>query len=587
MKKYCFFYLIIVIFSLFSCNKGEQLSLQDYQRSFKLPFEEEDFSRQMHSLAIQQLEKHDHLAQNLREPTSIIRWGVLQEEVIKYETQQGQLVYIAPFRNEENFSLKFTLVGYYTDKINFFVLKPNSQYDIFSLALGESFSHFIHNYATYNRYELPECYVHVPCSGIEIMCIKEIDCDYGSGGVSTSGPNGIPIPSSSSGGATGSPPVNPTPPDDPISIEDDIERLEEKMIRFLAQDLVGYLGLTFNDIEEELITNSINTECLSSPNPLDCAYEDITNLLFSSLDLSLQHQLSITQKPTIVGQALKMLEQFDEYTTEINTACQIVLDMVDNSQLYDNSYINTVTDYEGCNPEIFDACFRVEVGFTKIEQPNLSPENTAFWSLFNTIKDGLHLTLDLAGLVPVVGEIADLSNGILYTLEGDVLNASLSFAAIIPLGGQAATLSKFWNRTIIGVAGRPIKFKFITDPFGKITFGNPGQLRTVIKPPTGFQAHHIIPTAVQSDVIQQAAKSSKQFHKNEALNGIAVNSIYHGNHPTYSNYIASKLEEIRVDLISSNNYNPETAYDALLQLVNDVRTTIINNPNTHINQIFP
>ena len=36
----------------------------------------------------------------------------------------------------------------------------------------------------------------------------------------------------------------------------------------------------------------------------------------------------------------------------------------------------------------------------------------------------LHLGLDFAGLVPVVGEVFDLTSATLYLLEGDGFNAS-------------------------------------------------------------------------------------------------------------------------------------------------------------------
>src|SRR4051812_40108038 len=54
-------------------------------------------------------------------------------------------------------------------------------------------------------------------------------------------------------------------------------------------------------------------------------------------------------------------------------------------------------------------------------------------------KDLAHGALDVAGLVPVVGEVADGANAAWYTAEGDYLNAGLSAAAAIPFAGWAAT----------------------------------------------------------------------------------------------------------------------------------------------------
>ncbi|WP_342512477.1 GH-E family nuclease [Sporosarcina sp. FSL K6-1522] len=51
--------------------------------------------------------------------------------------------------------------------------------------------------------------------------------------------------------------------------------------------------------------------------------------------------------------------------------------------------------------------------------------------------------LDIAGLVPVVGEVADGANGIIYSVRGDATNAALSFGAMIPVAGWASTGGKF------------------------------------------------------------------------------------------------------------------------------------------------
>lgn len=50
----------------------------------------------------------------------------------------------------------------------------------------------------------------------------------------------------------------------------------------------------------------------------------------------------------------------------------------------------------------------------------------------------VHSALDVAGMVPVIGNAADVVNAGLYASEGDVVNAGISLAGAIP-GGQAAT----------------------------------------------------------------------------------------------------------------------------------------------------
>ena len=56
--------------------------------------------------------------------------------------------------------------------------------------------------------------------------------------------------------------------------------------------------------------------------------------------------------------------------------------------------------------------------------------------------DHVQTGLDVAGLVPGVGEIADGINAGIYYARGDYLNAGLSAAAMIPFAGWAATGTK-------------------------------------------------------------------------------------------------------------------------------------------------
>jgi hypothetical protein len=53
-----------------------------------------------------------------------------------------------------------------------------------------------------------------------------------------------------------------------------------------------------------------------------------------------------------------------------------------------------------------------------------------------------HGILDVVGLVPVVGELADGANAAWYAAEGDYTNAALSAAAMVPFAGWGATGAK-------------------------------------------------------------------------------------------------------------------------------------------------
>lgn len=68
-----------------------------------------------------------------------------------------------------------------------------------------------------------------------------------------------------------------------------------------------------------------------------------------------------------------------------------------------------------------------------------------------SISDIGHTALDVAGMVPVIGEAADLANAGWYLAEGDKANAALSAAGAIPFAGNAATAAK-WGKKAVDAA---------------------------------------------------------------------------------------------------------------------------------------
>lgn len=53
--------------------------------------------------------------------------------------------------------------------------------------------------------------------------------------------------------------------------------------------------------------------------------------------------------------------------------------------------------------------------------------------------DGVQTGLDIIGLIPGLGEIADGINALIYVARGDYANAALSAASMVPIAGYAAT----------------------------------------------------------------------------------------------------------------------------------------------------
>ncbi|HEX6683897.1 MAG TPA: polymorphic toxin-type HINT domain-containing protein [Candidatus Limnocylindrales bacterium] len=53
-----------------------------------------------------------------------------------------------------------------------------------------------------------------------------------------------------------------------------------------------------------------------------------------------------------------------------------------------------------------------------------------------------HAALDIVGMVPVVGEVADVANGIWYMAEGNYVDGAMSLASAIPLAGNVVGAAK-------------------------------------------------------------------------------------------------------------------------------------------------
>lgn len=209
---------------------------------------------------------------------------------------------------------------------------------------------------------------------------------------------------------------------------------------------------------------------------------------------------------------------------------------------------------------------------------------------YSVLWDLRHMALDAFGLIPVFGEVADLVNGTLYTLEGDEVNAAFSFASAVPVAGWATVTTKYAikiidaSQTATTIA---TKVKLTWKVIGNtIEFGNRNQLRKVLGiTASNLQAHHLIPWSSQTKMaVQRAAKSGNAFHMNEALNGIEVAAWRNQpNHQAYNDIINAKLDKFRDDF---PNATPAQCYTFLTELIKDIKTWIKNNPNSHLNDII-
>lgn len=207
-------------------------------------------------------------------------------------------------------------------------------------------------------------------------------------------------------------------------------------------------------------------------------------------------------------------------------------------------------------------------------------EAKCFWE---AIRETLQTSLDAGGMIPLIGEVCDLTNGVIYTVYGEKLNATLSYAGAVPILGWGATGAKYAIKATSTLNRKILTWTVLAD--GSIDFGkNSGLLRQVLGiTDKALQAHHIIPWAdlfKNHYIVQRAAMSSNAFHLNEALNGIAVAAWRNQpNHFAYSATIYRKLEALPA------NITPNQAYDALMNIINDAKQAILANPNVHLNDL--
>lgn len=285
-------------------------------------------------------------------------------------------------------------------------------------------------------------------------------------------------------------------------------------------------------------------------------------------------------------------------TNPEDNALEFAMKAVDNNKVdndLDDEFILSVDQYMDINVnEIASNIgidqlimhFSIQCAVLRANHPNWD-DLKIYWE---ASKEMVHITLDVLGLVPVFGEVADLTNGALYTIEGDGVNATLSFASAVPVAGWAAVGVKYAVKIkTVATIGTKVKLTWKVLADGTIYFGSNSTCRAQLRKVLGLavgnldQAHHIIPLNKQTkSIVQKASKSGNAFHMNEALNGIPLNNAVHnGSHANYDLAIQTKFDQF-----NATNATPDECYDFLVDLIQDIRTWIANNPNTPINQII-
>ncbi len=281
----------------------------------------------------------------------------------------------------------------------------------------------------------------------------------------------------------------------------------------------------------------------------------------------------------------------DEFTEDSKKAALITIEIgrtghpfsitAEEYQTFLNTYqpgISTV------NPALYMVYFSVNYAIIKAEHPDWSWLRIAY----HASREVIHIALDTVGLVPVIGEIADLSNATLYYLEGDGLNATLSLGSAIPIAGWYVTGIKYAKKAITTVSGSTHTLNWIIKTNNLIDFGRGSSLRRVLGLAAGDprQAHHIIPwQRINHDVVQKAAHGNNAFHMNEILNGLPLSQAQHlSDHAGYNAKVLEELNKIQARL--GSNLNPTNAKNEIELLINRIKTQLINNPNSPLGDII-
>ena len=99
----------------------------------------------------------------------------------------------------------------------------------------------------------------------------------------------------------------------------------------------------------------------------------------------------------------------------------------------------TTTTHFKSNSTITEAT----TGTPPVTTPNGGDEDDATWTI---MLDAFQTGLDIAGLVPGLGEAADLLNAGIHVARGNYGDAAVSLAAMVPVLGAAATAGKLGTK---------------------------------------------------------------------------------------------------------------------------------------------
>ena len=336
------------------------------------------------------------------------------------------------------------------------------------------------------------------------------------------------------------------------------------------------------------------------PDPYELTPQQIlaqsVSKLAQRLTLTTGQQNWLINTPSFAEEFVATLNAEETMTPEVITAAMISLELTRQglTDAPNDPAAAAVVEQYSPNPSMipvlslmarYATYIKSSMAMLKISHPDWG------WArlFYEANKEAALVTLDIIGLIPVVGEIADITSGIIYSFDGNGTMAALSYASAIPIVGWWTEGAKMAHRIIV-TAGGKTALKWIRLTNNVVSFGDRRQLRRVLGvTSSSMHAHHIIPWEFAShEIVQSAAKTSSTntFHMNELLNGIALDKTVHVEvfaHPVYNSKVFAELERIKGNY--GSNLTPLVARQELETLIGKIRNWIQQNPSVSIENI--
>ncbi len=273
---------------------------------------------------------------------------------------------------------------------------------------------------------------------------------------------------------------------------------------------------------------------------------------------------------------LSFLNEYNYSDLAISTTSKVIA-LSQNDWLngpYDDSERSQIMQvYEFTNPLYPDEYvdYILHALTLKKKYPNRSDILIAVQAMMRTKLKVAHVGLDICGVIPVAGEFCDFTNGVLYTIEGDGVNAALSYAAMLPLVGTTATVTKYYRFYKVGNKSFNLTFNLGGN---LIEFGSRNKLKRLLKPSSNQQAHHIITWANNNhEIIQKAAQAG--WHPSHMKNGINLDKSIHNGWDTAHSAYSQKLKNF-LDSKIGDYTNPTDAKNFLENIQTSVYNQFMN-----------